>query len=91
MFAGEGGFLTGGRLSGGDVSMRTTERPRSPAAVVHHMVVRIKIIMGLSSRLLERRFVHTTARPYHPPFRPFRCHPDAVHSLLKPVETAGGC
>ena len=38
-----------------------------------------------------RRFVHTTARPYHPPFRPFRRHPNAVHSLLKPVETAGGC
>ena len=38
-----------------------------------------------------RRFVHTTARPYHPPFRPFRRHPNAVRSLLKPVETAGGC
>ena len=38
-----------------------------------------------------RRFVHTTAQPYRPPLRPFRCHPDAVRSLLKPVETAGGC
>ena len=38
-----------------------------------------------------RRFVHTTAQPYHPPFRPFRYHPEAAYSLLKPVETAGGC
>ena len=38
-----------------------------------------------------RRFVHTTAQPYRPPLRPFRYHPGAVRSLLKPVETAGGC
>ena len=38
-----------------------------------------------------RRFVHTTAQPYRSSLRPFRCHPDAVRSLLKPVETAGGC
>ena len=38
-----------------------------------------------------RRFVHTTAQAYRPPFSPFRHHPDAVRSLLKPVETAGGC
>ena len=38
-----------------------------------------------------RRFVHTTAQPYHPPLRPVRYYPGAVRSLLKPVETAGGC
>ena len=38
-----------------------------------------------------RRFVHTTAQPYHPPFSPFRYHLDAVRGQLKPVETARGC
>ena len=37
------------------------------------------------------RFVHNAAHPYHTLFRPFRYHPGAAHSPLKPVETASGC
>ena len=37
------------------------------------------------------RFVHNAALPYHPPFRPFRYHPGADRTPLKPVETASGC
>ena len=37
------------------------------------------------------RFVHNAALPYHPPSRPFRYHPGAARSPLKPVETASGC
>ena len=37
------------------------------------------------------RFVHNAAPPYHTLFRPFRYHPGAARSPLKPVETASGC
>ena len=37
------------------------------------------------------RFVHNAAPPYHNLFRPFRYHPGAPRSPLKPVETASGC
>ena len=37
------------------------------------------------------RYVHNAAPPYHTLFRPFRYHPGAARSPLKPVETASGC
>ena len=37
------------------------------------------------------RFVYNAAPPYHTLFRPFRYHPGAARSPLKPVETASGC
>ena len=39
----------------------------------------------------DGRFVHNAAFSYRPPFRPFRYHPNAARSPLKPIETASGC
>ena len=39
----------------------------------------------------DGRFVHGAAFSYRPPFRPFRYHPNAARSPLKPIETASGC
>jgi len=39
----------------------------------------------------DGRFVHNATFSYHPPFRPFRYHPNAARSPLKPIETASGC
>ena len=39
----------------------------------------------------DGRFVHNAVFSYRPPFRPFRYHPNAARSPLKPIETASGC
>ena len=39
----------------------------------------------------DGRFVHNATFSYRPPFRPFRYHPNAARSPLKPIETASGC
>ena len=43
------------------------------------------------ARRNDGRFVHNATFSYRPPFRPFRYHPNAARSPLKPIETASGC
>ena len=56
----------------------------------HVILSHATIIRPVMARRNGRRFVHTKAQPYRPSLTPFKSHPDAVHTLLKPVQTAGG-
>ena len=60
---------------------RTLESTLRPSWPLRRFVVRPN----------DDRFVHNAAFSYRPPFRPFRYHPNAARSPLKPIETSSGC